>query len=387
MSVFFFINKTPCNKNTTHYFFLHSIRIINIIRSYSMTMSNKTSSSSSSSSSSLQTEAEAFAFRKLLEHMKWRNETIQNIEMMNLTGFCRNCLAKWLLLGKKNVRLKSTYELCQEEVYGMTQKEWKEKWQSKATEEMLEKFKSGQEMHAKHPKDLMMTTTTTTTSEAATLPLTQPRYYSGGNNNNNRMLSDVCCEDIEEDAVCINRGGGGVDGTNSGDGNSDISFGIITVSDRAFNGVYEDISGNVVMRETIETYFTTDDVSKSSTHIIKGYKLVPDEEEEIAKAIVYMSDELKCDVILTTGGTGLAKRDVTPEATKSVLTREVKGIAESLRAHARRYEKHAALSRAVAGLRNNQSLIVNLPGRPNAVSSSLGVLLPMLRHAVRQLKA
>ena len=354
-------------------------------------MSNKTSSLSSFNSSSLkQTEAEAFAFRKLLEHMKWRNETIQNIEMMNLTGFCRNCLAKWLLLGKKNVRLKSTYELCQEEVYGMTQKEWKEKWQSKATEEMLEKFKSGQEMHAKHPKDLMTTTTTTTTLEAATLPLTQPRYYSGGNNNtNNRMLSDVCCEDIEEDAVCINRGGGGggVDGTNSGDGNSDISFGIITVSDRAFNGVYEDISGNVVMRETIETYFTTDDVSKSSTHIIKGYKLVPDEEEEIAKAIVYMSDELKCDVILTTGGTGLAKRDVTPEATKSVLTREVKGIAESLRAHARRYEKHAALSRAVAGLRNNQSLIVNLPGRPNAVSSSLGVLLPMLRHAVRQLKS
>ena len=349
---------------------------------------NKTSSSFNSSSSLKQTEAEAFAFRKLLEHMKWRNETIQNIEMMNLTGFCRNCLAKWLLLGKKNVRLKSTYELCQEEVYGMTQKEWKEKWQSKATEEMLEKFKSGQEMHAKHPKDLMTTTTTTTTLEAATLPLTQQRYYSGGNNNtNNRMLSDVCCEDIEEDAVCINRGGGGGDGTNSGDGNSDISFGIITVSDRAFNGVYEDISGNVVMRETIETYFTTDDVSKSSTHIIKGYKLVPDEEEEIAKAIVYMSDELKCDVILTTGGTGLAKRDVTPEATKSVLTREVKGIAESLRAHARRYEKHAALSRAVAGLRNNQSLIVNLPGRPNAVSSSLGVLLPMLRHAVRQLKS
>lgn len=344
--------------------------------------------SKTSSSSSLQTEAEAFAFRKLLEHMKWRNETIQNIEMMNLTGFCRNCLAKWLLLGKKNVRLKSTYELCQEEVYGMTQKEWKEKWQSKATEEMLEKFKSGQEMHAKHPKDLMMMTTTTTL-EAAALPLTQPRYYSGGGNNNtnnNRMLSDVCCEDIEEDAVCINRGGR-VDGTNSGDGNSDISFGIITVSDRAFNGVYKDISGNVVMRETIETYFTTDDVIKSSTHIIKGYKLVPDEEEEIAKAIVYMSDELKCDVILTTGGTGLAKRDVTPEATKSVLTREVKGIAESLRAHARRYEKHAALSRAVAGLRNNQSLIINLPGRPNAVSSSLGVLLPMLRHAVRQLKS
>ena len=75
--------------------------------------------SRSSSSSSLQTEAEAFAFRKLIEHLKWRNETIQNIEMMNLTGFCRNCVAKWLLLGKKNVRLKSTYESCQEEVYGL----------------------------------------------------------------------------------------------------------------------------------------------------------------------------------------------------------------------------------------------------------------------------
>jgi molybdopterin adenylyltransferase len=339
-----------------------------------------------SSSSSLQTEAEAFAFRKLLEHMKWRNETIQNIEMMNLTGFCRNCLAKWLLLGKKNARLKSTYEMCQEEVYGMTQKEWKEKWQMKATEEVLEKFKSGQEMHAKHPKDLM--------EAVAALPL-QPRANNNNNNNNKNntkennanMLSDVCCEDIEGEEVCITRDT--VDGTVNEGFHDNISFGIITVSDRAFNGVYEDISGNVVMRETIETYFKTNDRDDSinSTEIIRGYKLVPDEKEEIAKAISYMSDELKCDVVLTTGGTGLAKRDVTPEATKSVLTREVKGIAESLRAHARRYERHAALSRAVAGLRNDQSLIVNLPGRPNAVSSSLAVLLPMLPHAVRQMKS
>ncbi len=320
--------------------------------------------SRSSSSSSLQTEAEAFAFRKLIEHLKWRNETIQNIEMMNLTGFCRNCVAKWLLLGKKNVRLKSTYESCQEEVYGMSQQEWKNKWQLKASDEMLDKFKSGQEMHAKHPKDLM---------EPISVPLEQPVAI----NKNNNMLSDVCCEDIEDDEICVTRG---MDANN----NSNISFGIITVSDRAFNGVYEDVSGNIIMRETIETYFSN---NRSKVQNIKGYKVVPDEKDEIAKAIVYMSDELNCDVILTTGGTGLAKRDVTPEATKSVLTREVKGIAESLRANARRYEKHTALSRAVAGSRNNQSLIVNLPGRPNAVASSLGVLLPMMPHAIRQLKS
>ena len=265
----------------------------------------------------------------------------------------------------------------------MTQKEWKEKWQMKATEEVLEKFKSGQEMHAKHPKDLMET--------VAALPL-QPRANNTNNKkntreNNTNMVSDVCCEDIEGEEVCVTRDT--VDGTVNEGFYDNISFGIITVSDRAFNGVYEDISGNVVMRETIETYFKTNDRddSKNSTEIIRGYKLVPDEKEEIAKAISYMSDELKCDVVLTTGGTGLAKRDVTPEATKSVLTREVKGIVESLRAHARRYERHAALSRAVAGLRNDQCLIVNLPGRPNAVSSSLAVLLPMLPHAVRQMKS
>ena len=89
----------------------------------------------------------------------------------------------------------------------------------------------------------------------------------------NNMLSDVCCEDIEDDEICVTRG---MDANN----NSNISFGIITVSDRALNGVYEDVSGNIIMRETIETYFSN---NRSKVQNIKGYKVVPDEKDEIAK--------------------------------------------------------------------------------------------------------
>ncbi len=109
-------------------------------------------------------------------------------------------------------------------------------------------------------------------------------------------------------------------------------------------------------------------------------RLVPDEHDEIARAIVELCDG--ADLVLTSGGTGLAPRDVTPEATRAVIEREAPGIAEAMRAETARFQRLAWLSRGVAGTRGS-TLVVNLPGNPKAVRECLGVLTPMLPHALK----
>lgn len=109
-------------------------------------------------------------------------------------------------------------------------------------------------------------------------------------------------------------------------------------------------------------------------------RLVPDERDEIAAAIVELAEQ--ANLVLTSGGTGLAPRDVTPEATRSVIDREAPGIAEAMRAETARLQPLAWLSRAVAGTRGN-TLIINLPGNPKAVRECLDVVGPMLGHALK----
>ena len=114
------------------------------------------------------------------------------------------------------------------------------------------------------------------------------------------------------------------------------------------------------------------------------YITVPDEKEEIEKALIYLCDDACVDVIFTTGGTGFAPRDVTPEATKNVIEKEAPGIAEGIRQKSMEITPKAMLSRAVSGIRKN-SLIINLPGSPKAVRESLEFVLPVLPHAVEVL--
>lgn len=116
----------------------------------------------------------------------------------------------------------------------------------------------------------------------------------------------------------------------------------------------------------------------------KEYIIVPDEKDEIEKSLIYLCDEIKADVIFTTGGTGFAPRDITPEATKSVIEKEVPGIPEAIRYESLKITKNAMLSRATAGIRG-KSLIINLPGSPKAVKESLEVVIPVLPHAVKTL--
>lgn len=149
-------------------------------------------------------------------------------------------------------------------------------------------------------------------------------------------------------------------------------FSVLTVSDRCSKGICEDKSGPLIV-EFLTPYGKT-----------KEYITVPDEQKEIEKALIYLCDDVKADIVFTTGGTGFAPRDVTPEATKSVWDREAPGIAEGIRQKSMEITPKAMLSRAVSGIRKN-TLIINLPGSPKAVRESLEFVLPVLPHAVEVL--
>ena len=149
-------------------------------------------------------------------------------------------------------------------------------------------------------------------------------------------------------------------------------FAIVCVSDRCSQGVCQDKSGPLI-KELVSP------LGKTAEYI-----LVPDEKEKIEEALIYLCDDVKADVVLTTGGTGFAPRDITPEATKAIIEREAPGIAEAIRIKSLQITPKAMLSRAVSGIRG-KSLIVNLPGSPKAVRESLEFILPVLPHAVEVL--
>ncbi len=148
-----------------------------------------------------------------------------------------------------------------------------------------------------------------------------------------------------------------------------LTAAILTVSDTRSAGTREDTT-TALMAEILEGIEIE----------IVATRLVPDEQEQIADAIVELCEG--ANLVLTSGGTGLAPRDVTPEATRSVIDREAPGIAEAMRAETAQFQRLAWLSRAVAGTRG-RTLVINLPGNPKAVRECLGVLTPMLPHALK----
>lgn len=146
--------------------------------------------------------------------------------------------------------------------------------------------------------------------------------------------------------------------------------GIITSSDKGSAGEREDVSGAVI-KELLE----------AAGFSVVSYKILPDEEEELKAELMRLSDEVKCDLVLTTGGTGFSPRDVTPEATLFVADRNAPGIAEAIRAYSMTVTKRAMLSRGASVIRKS-TLIVNLPGSPKAVRESLEFILDTLFHGL-----
>ncbi len=148
------------------------------------------------------------------------------------------------------------------------------------------------------------------------------------------------------------------------------SLGIITSSDTGFKGERDDLSGNVIK-----------EIAEKNGFKIERYVLLPDDKELISKEMLYMSDMLYINLILTTGGTGFSERDLTPEATKKVIEREALGIVEAIRMHSLTVTKRAMLSRATAGIRK-KTVIVNLPGSPKACKESLEFIIDELKHGI-----
>jgi len=153
-----------------------------------------------------------------------------------------------------------------------------------------------------------------------------------------------------------------------------IRAAVITVSDRSFRGERPDTSGPAVAEMLL-----------SLPAEVSQQVVVPDEIPYIRRALLQFSDVLGIDLVVTTGGTGVDPRDVTPEATRVVLDREVPGMAEAMRSDSQARVPTAMLSRAMAGIRG-RTLIVNLPGSPGGARENLAVLLPVLPHAIGKIR-
>jgi molybdopterin adenylyltransferase len=153
-----------------------------------------------------------------------------------------------------------------------------------------------------------------------------------------------------------------------------ITAGVITVSDKGSRGERDDISGREVIR-----------VLKEMPATVIEYEVIPDEKEVIKQKLIEYTDGKNLDLVITTGGTGVSPRDLTPDATLEVIEKEIPGMAEVMRRESSAKTPHAMISRAVVGIRG-QSLIINLPGSPKGAVENLSFIIPALEHTIDKIK-
>jgi molybdopterin adenylyltransferase len=153
-----------------------------------------------------------------------------------------------------------------------------------------------------------------------------------------------------------------------------IRVAVLTISDRSSRGERQDVSGPLLI-----------EMAQKQSWSIIDTRIIPDELDAIQQVLIDWCDRGDIDLILTTGGTGFAPRDITPEATLAVIQRGTPGLTEAMRQASLKITPHAILSRAAAGIRN-RTLIVNLPGSPKAAAENLTTILPVLPHAIELLK-
>ncbi len=153
-----------------------------------------------------------------------------------------------------------------------------------------------------------------------------------------------------------------------------FSCAVVTMSDKGAAGLREDTSGPALQR-----------LLQEEGYLLKKYEIIPDRIEKIAETLKALVDELDINLIVTTGGTGVAPTDVTPEAMDLVIERELPGMAEAMRAHSLKITPHSVISRARVGIRK-KSLIINLPGSEKGALENIEVLLPALHHALEKIQ-
>ncbi|MEI6125454.1 MAG: MogA/MoaB family molybdenum cofactor biosynthesis protein [Pseudomonadota bacterium] len=153
-----------------------------------------------------------------------------------------------------------------------------------------------------------------------------------------------------------------------------MSTGVLTISDKGFAKEREDTSGPAVC-----------ELLKSIGAVIERFEIIPDEIQAITAKLMEYADTLQLDLVVTTGGTGVAPRDITPDATRKVLDKDIPGMAEAMRMESFKKTPHAVISRAMAGIRK-KTLIINLPGSPRGATENLQVVLQAIPHTVKKIK-
>ncbi|KAL7578072.1 hypothetical protein ACA910_015006 [Epithemia clementina (nom. ined.)] len=465
---------------------------------------------------------EAGAFRQLCRHLQERSDAVSNMDLMTLSGFCRNCLAKWMVVEARSlvdqptstalsadlIRALNTlgYEETAQYVYGMPYDTWKKRHQKKATDEQMEKYNASAPLHAQHDKALLaprlqpkqqqqqlqqpqgaadsrsdtneqytetahhppllqhpqhndpVSSSTPIVVAASTMPPETQNFSRSVRSSETRTTaaaatpvppSNVCCQDVNmEDDTPSNRSSILAPTMESKRARwstpppapSWLSFptiqewkheshttilrlAILTVSDRAYRGLYEtgDLSGPAV-EQALQTVWDEQQQQQQRERVfgpsfdnnknnnnnlqftISQRSIVPDDMDAICNQLLRWCDpenknnnrdsnsdpptpplpQDNVDLILTTGGTGMGARDVTPEATRQVLDVECHGLLPFvLMECSQRQEQQqplATLSRGTAGLCGS-TLIANLPGNPAAVHEIMPLLLPLLLHA------
>jgi len=360
---------------------------------------------------------EAGAFQQLCEHLRQRSEEVQNIDLMTISGFCRNCLAKWLVVEARKLsdelKISSAssssssstqadadtiqaldamgYDEAAEYVYGMGYDDWKKRYAKKATDAVMEKYNASKNLHAKHNKDFL--------AARADKPPT-PTNASSGSTQTGTMMSKVCCQDPELLAAAATTQTSAPPSKNtrvavpqvpSPPSNIKFRVGILTISDRASSGQYKtgDLSGPAVAAslELNVKNMTQKKGSLMIDYVVAETAIVPDDATVIQSKLKEWSSVpgALLDLILTTGGTGFAPRDVTPEATRAVLDRECHGFMSYISSECSKLQPLAALSRGTFGV-CGRTLIANLPGNPQSVDEIMPLLLPLALHAIADLQ-
>lgn len=353
---------------------------------------------------------EAGAFRALCSHLKERSDEVQNLDLMTISGFCRNCLAKWMVVEartlSKDVQSQEEadrivealnalgYDEAAQYVYGCDYGTWKKRHAKKASDAQMEKYNDSKPLHSVFDKQLLATMGDKPSVPLSSPASTAPTNSSGGASS---LLSNVCCQDEEEIAKTPvqppkaptpkkTRVLPAFVPPPAPDGGVSFSVAVVTVSDRAFNNEYAtgDLSGPAVKDAVQQSVQNLGSTKSPVACDVKDVVIVPDNVDQIQGKLKEFA-ALGVDLILTTGGTGFAPRDVTPEATAAVVERECHGLMAFVANECSKDQPLASLSRGTAGVLG-KTMICNLPGNPKGVGEIVPILLPVVLHGVRDLQ-